>query len=140
MHQALLHFLNPVLQVPVLLFQSLDVTPRSCATSNSIGRPALCVILQTWRASAGEAITPDLAHLWWDISVWARDLREHVQTLQRSHAWPVLDEDSSFFLTAFENSSGCSVFGCFAGVPLGSSDAVRLGGIVVLFIGRNEIE
>lgn len=71
----LLQFLNPALQVPVLLFQSLDVAPRSCATSNSIGRPALCVILQAWRASAGEAITSDLAHLWWDISVWARDLR-----------------------------------------------------------------
>jgi hypothetical protein len=69
--------------------------------------------------------------LWCSSLTWAKEPNTAVRTLQRSQAWPVRDEDSSFFLTAFENSSGCSDFGCFAGGPLGSSDAIRFGGIVM---------
>ena len=64
----LFQFLDPILQVPILLFQSLNVTPRSGTTSNSIGGPALCVILEAGRATARQSIAPDLTDLQMKIS------------------------------------------------------------------------
>jgi hypothetical protein len=55
-HQALPQRLDPFPQVPVLLLQSLHVTPRYGTPSKSICGPTLFVILSARRASSGQSI------------------------------------------------------------------------------------
>jgi hypothetical protein len=119
--------------VAVLLLQPLHIASGRGSTSNPVGRPTLCIVLQTWRASAWEAITSDFADLQELIStrvscMYLMASDRCYLTLQRSQACPVLEEFWSRFLTALETSSGCSTFTCLFGEPSGSS-AARFFGI-----------
>jgi hypothetical protein len=122
---------NSMLKVAILLFDSLDITSRSGAASDSIGREALGIILQARRTASRKSIAPDLADLPRELALHALPWNfpwtqiNYQLTLQRSQACPVRDELASRFLTALENSSGCSALICFAPAASGSPLAGR---------------